>query len=185
MKLIMQSVFLRKSSLPEGLFIGKHFIHRQFKGIGILLLLVQLCSASASFAQSSVYAGVGNLSGAGGNASVNIGEVLFLQANGSGGSMSSSILTPREVFHLSIDNYSTSETYSVFPNAVISSLFIASSANSNYQFNLFDMNGKLHFTSVVSESFFELDMSSYSSGVYVGKIISDNQVIQNIKIIKQ
>lgn len=74
---------------------------------------------------------------------------------------------------------------SVFPNPTKNFVTVRSTTSPISKILVYDVYGKLIGTRAVNETAFVLDMSSYPSGVYVIRVMTNNQSVFTNKIIKQ
>lgn len=87
-------------------------------------------------------------------------------------------------FNLSTSDFEM-ETVVAYPNPTNGSWNISNKNLSSYSINLYDINGKLiYVTENISERNHTIDASNLKAGIYVAKIISDNNN-QSIKLVKR
>jgi len=75
--------------------------------------------------------------------------------------------------------------WQVFPNPASKQLFIENLEVNEMHIKIFDLTGKLLYSEVINQSKTEIDISSFSSGMYRMQIVSDKFVEYNKLIIKE
>jgi len=79
----------------------------------------------------------------------------------------------------------TQSSVSVYPNPVLSSIYVQRDGNVQLQIQLMDMNGKLILNKMLAQSENQLDLSVLANGMYLLKVYdAQNQFIQSLKIEK-
>ncbi|GEM56458.1 hypothetical protein B0A58_13795 [Flavobacterium branchiophilum NBRC 15030 = ATCC 35035] len=138
-------------------------------------------------AQQSVNAGGGEATSSQGKVSFTIGQIDYVTVTGSGGSVSQGVQQPYEIFTLGTDEIpAISLEFSTYPNPTTNVLFIKNNlTNKKFQYQLFDISGKLLFTSPEWVQEVQIDMSLYQTGNYILLIQAENNLTKSFKIIKK
>ena len=138
-------------------------------------------------AQSGPVAAGGQAVGTGGAASYSIGQLEFVKANGSGGSVSGGIQQPYEIYIITGGGKtSTPLDCQLFPNptASVLQLNVGSADTKNLSYALFDIKGKLIGQWGVVNEKTMIQMNSLPSGTYFLRLNTNQQVIKSFKINK-
>ena len=96
-------------------------------------------------------------------------------------------VTMKIVSGVGIDDYTQQNGYLVYPNPTQNEVQIETQ-NSNEQIQsvqLYDVNGKYITSKTVNNANATINLSPYSSGIYIVKVLSENKNIQYIKVIKK
>lgn len=96
-------------------------------------------------------------------------------------------VTMKIVSGVGIDDYTNQNGYSIYPNPTPNSVQIVSQ-NSNTlikEVQLYTMNGKYISSQSVNDYSAKIDLTPYSSGLYLVKVISENNTFEHIKVIKK
>jgi hypothetical protein len=138
-------------------------------------------------AQQSINAGGGDATGSNGKVSFTIGQIDYVTATGSGGSVSQGVQQPFEIFTLGTDDIPEIKLeFSIYPNPTTDLLYIKNGNNDlKFKYQLFDISGKLIFTSFTSVQEDQINMTSYQAGTYILVIQSDNNLTKSFKILKK
>ena len=97
------------------------------------------------------------------------------------------VITPiqmKVVSGLGIDENSNSNLSSVYPNPTTDLVTISNKNQLIHFVQLFDVNGKLLWEQSVNQNMVDLHLQNLSSGIYFVKIRTENQAVQNVKVIK-
>ena len=150
-------------------------------------LLFLLLGFSYTYAQQSVNSSGGEGTGTGGNFSFSVGQLDYVSATGSNGSVSQGVQQPFEIFVLGTDEIpEISLELSIYPNPTTDVVFIRNE-NSNIEFNyqLFEITGKLIASSSKMVQVDQIDMTSFKTGAYILFIQSNTNITKSFKIIKK
>ena len=150
-------------------------------------LLFLLLGFSYTYAQQSVNSSGGEGTGTGGNFSFSVGQLDYVSATGSNGSVSQGVQQPFEIFVLGTDEIpEISLELSIYPNPTTDVLFVKNE-NSDIKFNyqLFDIAGKTMASSPKMVQVDQIDMTSLVSGTYLLHIQTNNNLTKSFKIIKK
>lgn len=74
--------------------------------------------------------------------------------------------------------------YRIYPNPFIDKIFIQRSTDDEAVVSIYDVIGKLHFSTRITDQFREVDMQSFKSGIYFLRIIEGDKPSQTLRIIK-
>jgi len=142
--------------------------------------------ATLSAQQGTVAAG-GDASGAGGSASYSIGQVDYITANGTGGTITQGLQQPFEIYVITgLDTKNIDLSASVYPNPTAEqvTLTIKDLSTSGMLYTLSDAQGKLISSDKLSGSETAISMITLSKGIYFVKVLDSNKEIKIFKIIK-
>lgn len=154
-------------------------------------VLIVFCLVSfglkAVFAQENTDALGGMAYGAGGSVSYSIGEVDYINATGSGGSITEGVQQPYEIMVISgIEDNDINLAFAIFPNPtadfVVLSVQNANTVNMTYA--LFDIEGKLIEKQEVNGSQTTIAMKDLANGIYFIKVLRKSTEIKIFKVIK-
>jgi hypothetical protein len=153
----------------------------------IILSLWLLAFSHQVYGQESVNAGGGDLKGSGGSGSFSVGQVFYITASGSSGSVAQgvqqtyivSVITGKKEI---IDRIKLT----VFPNPATDKLILQpeDGETENISFQLFDVNGTLLQTGEINGVSSQVPMNSYVSGTYFLKVMKDKEELMVYKIVK-
>jgi Secretion system C-terminal sorting domain len=152
----------------------------------LLLCTVFFVVFSASAQQATVTSG-GDATGSNGSSSYSIGQVAYLNATGTNGSINQGVQQPFEIFTLGNDEFPEIQlTMSVYPNptASIVTLTLQNYSLENVHFELFDLNGRLIQSQSITTSETQIAMEHLASAVYLLNVMEQNKVMKTFKIIK-
>jgi Secretion system C-terminal sorting domain len=152
----------------------------------LLLCTVFFVVFSASAQQATVTSG-GDATGSNGSSSYSIGQVAYLNATGTNGSINQGVQQPFEIFTLGNDEFPEIQlTMSVYPNptASIVTLTLQNYSLEKVHFELFDLNGRLIQSQSITTSETQIAMEHLASAVYLLNVMEQNKVMKTFKIIK-
>lgn len=150
-----------------------------------------LCSVffivfSASAQQATVATG-GDATGSNGSSSYSIGQVAYLNAIGTNGSINQGVQQPFEIFTLGNDDFPEIQLMmSVYPNPTASfvTLTLQNYSLEKVHFELFDLNGRLIQSQSITTSETQIAMEHLASAVYLLNVKEQSKVLKTFKIIK-
>ena len=91
-----------------------------------------------------------------------------------------------EVILVGINDFNQSSTISIYPNPTSGLLEIHCLLIGNsYSLKLYDVYGKFLLATKMTDSYTEIDMSSYANGIYLVKIFNEDKIISTRKVVKQ
>ena len=151
------------------------------------IILFLLFSTNYLFAQQSVNSSGGNGSGTGGSLSFSLGQIDYVYANGSNGSVSQGVQQPFEIFMLGTNEIpEITLELSIYPNPTVDILYIKNkNVALEFIYQLFDVTGKLIASSTKMVQQDQIDVSSFQSGTYILNIKTNNNASKSYKIIKK
>lgn len=154
----------------------------------ILLLCVALQTGALEvLSQSNVMSAGGDSSSPSGSVSFSIGQVDYIQASSSSGSMSQGVQQPFEIFQIiGVEELTGEMNISAFPNPTNSFVQIQLDGNnSNLQLHLYDAIGNLIQSTNMNAIQTTLDLSSFANGIYYLRVLNaENKQVKTIKLIK-
>jgi Secretion system C-terminal sorting domain len=160
--------------------------HKKLKLTAILFIGLGLTELQAQ--EAKITAG-GNVSGSGGTVSYSVGQVVYTTLTGTGGSVQQGVQQAYEIATLSIFEETSGIilNYSVYPNPAIDYLIlkVENYDKENLAFQLFDVNGKLLDSKILTESETIIDMNNHVPSIYFLKIIDSQKDLKTFKIIKK
>jgi hypothetical protein len=172
----------RKSSLKN------HLICKIMKKIKpqFIVLILYFFSSSIN-AQEAVLTSGGNAGNATGSVSYSLGQVAYVYASASNGSLSSGVQQPYEISTLGINDFpEITLQMSVYPNPTSTNVILKiqdlNSQNFNYQ--LLDGNGKIISNDKVNNSETSISLENLAASIYFLTVLENNKSIKNFKIIK-
>jgi Secretion system C-terminal sorting domain len=151
------------------------------------LRLFLLFSISYAHAQQSLNASGGNGTGTGGSISFTVGQIDYVSATGSNGSISQGVQQPFEIFTLGNNDYPTIQLQAiVFPNPTNENvnLSITNFSLENLEYDLYDVTGKLISHQKITENETLISMEYLSAGNYFIAVIENDKKLKTFKIIK-
>lgn len=157
------------------------------KLIGCICTLL-LLGATNLLAQQNTVASGGDASGSGGSLSYSIGQIDYVQATGSGGTVNQGVQQPFEIFVLGVNTFPNIHlTASVYPNPTVSSvtLKITKLATETLSFRLYDLSGRLVLENSIVTEETNISMEGLSSTIYVLNVFDRNSLLKTFKIIKK
>lgn len=142
--------------------------------------------SGALYGQTSVNACGGESVGSNGGISFTIGQIDYVTASGTGGSLTQGVQQPFEIFTLGTDEIPDIKLeVSVYPNPTTDMLYIKNSNNElTFQFQLVDAAGKLIVASVEFIKEGEINMTSLQTSTYYLTIQTTTKQLKTFKIIK-
>lgn len=152
-----------------------------------LLFLLALTAMSDIHAQDSSNASGGLATGPGGSNSFSVGQVVYTEITGPGGSAIQGVQQPYEIFALDGDQFENIRLQAlVYPNPTKSriTLRIDMAVTNDYDFELFDVQGRLLQQSKTMGLETVIPMERYPRGTYLLKVRSGRDVLKTFKILK-
>ena len=153
-----------------------------------LLPILFACIPMIIQAQQSVVVTGKDASGSSGNISYSIGQVDYINATGTDGSISEGIQQPYEIYVLGADEFpEITLIMAVYPNPTTSgvNLQIENYSGHHFGYYLFDLTGKLLADKKITETQTYIDMNRYEQAVYLLNVVDDNKrTVKSFKILK-
>lgn len=142
------------------------------------------CSTQLSAQQNTVATG-GDASGTGGSVSFTVGQIDYSSFDGAGGNINQGVQQPYEFFlSVGLEEHS-SFVYNIYPNPTTSNVMVElNGLEPELSYVLTDAGGNLIMKKEITSLTSEIDMSQLSSGYYNLCLLSRNETIEHIKIIK-
>ncbi len=141
-----------------------------------------------TFAQSNTMTSGGNASGRNGAVNFSIGQIDYLNASGSGGSVTQGVQQPYEIFIVtSIPGTSGIQvSISVYPNPTkdILHLQIENYTINNLSYQLFNLNGQIILSDNINNTTTIIPTGNLAAAPYFLNIIDSTKEIKTFKIIK-
>ena len=143
----------------------------------IFLLAIGLTSLKA---QEAITATGGNASGSGGSASYSVGQVVYTNNTGAGGSVSQGVQQPYEISVVSgIDDQGITLSYTIYPNPTTvnvvleigTSSSVATQNIASLQYILSDINGKKLNQQTITGNQTTISMEQLPAGTYFVTIL--------------
>ena len=156
----------------------------QFKIITTLLFLFGILKTEAQ--QATVVSG-GNATGTGGSVSYSIGQVADKTQTGTTGTITQGVQQPFEIVTLSGSEFTNIKLEAVvFPNPTVLNvtLKITNSDSGNFNYQLFDLRGRLLNEGKILNEETIIAMDRYPSATYLLKVNSNSKALKTFKIIK-
>ena len=154
----------------------------------ISILLLWLGTTGLQAQEATIAAG-GDASGTGGSTSYTVGQVVYFTNAGTNGSAAQGVQLPFEISVVSgnEDGAAVSLSYSVYPNPTVGfiTLIFEVCPLDDMRYHLYDIQGKLLESRILTASQTEISMSAYMPSVYLLKVIHNNKEVRTFKIIKK
>jgi len=148
-----------------------------------------LCACLHGLAQvpSSVNSSGGNAQGADGLVSYSVGQVLFETYIDEGGSLGQGVQHTYDIFELGVEDKSIDILLELFPNPVTDRLFlrIEDYPIRELSYEIVDMAGGILKAVVITQKQMFIDMSDFSMGTYLFRILEHGNTIHVFKVIKK
>lgn len=160
----------------------------QHKKIILSVILFIGCSLPALYAQKTILASGGNISGTDGSVSYSVGQVVYTTAGGTNGSVAQGVQQPYEISVVSgvAEAKAVSLLCSAYPNPTIDHVKLKvddyTIADLNYQ--LYDISAKLIESKKVSAAETIISMENLVPATYFIKVMQNNREVKIFKIIK-
>jgi hypothetical protein len=162
------------------------------KKVKLGLILLSGFGLAGLQAQVSVPGSGGNASGSGGTVSYSVGQLVYSTNTGTNGSVTQGV---QQTYTISvatgIDEKTIDLSYTAYPNPTTDGLHLKLTGflASTYNYQLFDMSGKMIETRAITEEETILSMKTCTGGTYLLKIIETKagsaKEVKSFKIIKK
>jgi hypothetical protein len=153
----------------------------------ILLLVTGLLWAGLAQAQESANASGGDATGSGGTVAYSIGQIVYTTNTGSSGSVAQGVQHAYEIFSVGIKETTLNISLTAFPNPTTENLTLQISDYNNEKlaFQLYDLQGKLLTSGLVTAQQTQINTASLPSATYFINVVNqENKKVQSFKIIK-
>ncbi|MFT5779858.1 MAG: hypothetical protein ACI837_002817 [Crocinitomicaceae bacterium] len=149
-----------------------------------LLYAFTIFLGSSGYAQQNTVAAGGEASGTGGTVSYSIGQVDYINAQGTNGSVNQGVQQPFEFYPLGLGE-ETFAHVTLFPNPTNEFIILQFETITNgLSYLLYDGRGRLLANGNIEQIETQIDMRAFTSGEYTLSILNGANKIQSIKIIK-
>lgn len=162
-----------------------------YYGKNILMTLILYGAGLASiYAQQVIPSGGGNASGSGGTVSYSIGQLVYTTNTGANGSVAQGVQQPFEISMVTGIREAKGITLQcvVYPNPTSDYILLKIEDYSidNLYYRLYDINGRLVESNVVTGAETRIIMNHLASALYYLSIMSgdNNEEIKTFKIVK-
>ena len=152
-----------------------------------ILIIISALSLTGVQAQQSINSSGGNGSGTGGSFSYTVGQIDYVAATGTNGSISQGVQQPYEFFTLGTNDYPTILLQAVvYPNPTTENvnLVVSNYSLENLEFELYDISGKIILNQKITTSETLISMGNLSTGNYFIAVNENNKKLKTFKIIK-
>jgi len=148
--------------------------------------LLILLSTAGLHSQETIPATGGDASGSGGTVAYSIGQVIYTTNTGATGAVSQGVQQPHKILTVGINETALNISLSIFPNPTTEylTLQVKNYNNKKLSYQLFDIQGKLLGSKVITTSKTQINLSDLSTGTYLINVIQENIKVQAFKIIK-
>jgi hypothetical protein len=156
------------------------------KSFVVATLLTFAFSLSTATAQESVNATGGDASGSEGTVAYSLGQVFYTTSSGSSGTISQGVQQTYEISTVGMKETELTISLSVFPNPTTDQLTLQINDYNNEKltYQLFDMQGKLLSSKVITSNQTQINMSDLPVATYFMIVMQENRKIKSFKIIK-
>jgi len=155
----------------------------------ICLLLAFSLIFSMAKAQEAIPASGGEAEGSGGSVSYSVGQLFWHTHEGSNGSIAEGVQQPYEISVVTaIDEAEEIHlTVMAYPNPTVDflTLEVKNFEPSSFQYQLYDINGKLWQSEKITGHHTKIDASFLVPGTYFLKVTQENKDFKTFKIIKK
>tara|TARA_B100000809_G_C14956252_1_gene465694 strand:+ start:424 stop:891 length:468 start_codon:yes stop_codon:yes gene_type:complete len=152
------------------------------KKVSIAFLLLGI---GGLHAQESPIASGGDATGTGGKANYSVGQVFYTTNTGSNGSVAQGVQQPFEISTtVGVNETSINLELSVYPNPTTDYLTLKVDDNSNLNYQVYDLQGKVIENKKVTANSTTISMEALPKAIYFLSILKDNKQVKTFKIIK-
>ena len=158
------------------------------KKLKLSLILLLLLKLTGVVAQDVILTTGANAIGNGGSVSYSVGQIAYTSEEGSTGSLTQGVQQSYVISTVSdVENKGIFLEVSAFPNPTKNDLVLTINniELSNLNFQLFDAAGKFLQEQKIINNQTIIDLSYYSSGIYLVKIVKEREELKSFKIIKK
>lgn len=152
----------------------------------VLILIMSTFLSSLAYSQSATLTSGGEAKGSDINVSYSIGQVFYLSTSNSSGSVIVGVQQPYQIATSIDDDLYNSQSIKVYPNPTTSyqELFYPNPINEGLFYQIYDLAGVLLVTSKIENTNSTIPLNQMPSGMYVLRIIRNNNIEKTLKIIK-
>ena len=156
----------------------------------LFLILIICIGFNKIQAQQAYLVSGGNATGSGGSISYSIGQIDYITATGTNGSVSQGLQQPFEISILSGQEFTQINVQMiVYPNPAISFVNLKMDASETLNvetmsYQLFDISGKEIVNKKITDSETQISLENLSSAIYFLKVSESDKTIKTFRIIK-
>jgi len=153
----------------------------------ILFVLFLFWGLAGAIGQNNTLSSGGEATGSEGMLSYSVGQMAYIQAEGSGGTANQGVQQPFEFYVLGVDEYpEILLDIKVFPNPTISNvtLRVGNFEGSELSYQLYDIHGRLLTGQSLQTDTTQIPMEDLAAAVYLLQIMNQSGPIKTFKIIK-
>jgi hypothetical protein len=137
------------------------------------------------YAQESPTTAGGEATGTGGTASYSVGQVVYTTAIGTNGSLAQGVQQPYEISTtVGIKETAITLELSVYPNPTTDYLTLKVEDNTELNYQLYDLQGKVIENKKVSSTTTSINVENLSKAIYFLNVTKNNRIVKTFKIIK-
>jgi hypothetical protein len=155
----------------------------------IAIFIFTISASSVLFGQQAIVTTGADATGTGGTISYSVGQVVYQTHASTSGSIAEGVQQPYEISVLSSVKEATgiSLTCSAYPNPTADylTLKVENYAFDNLRYQLFDMQGKLLESKIITSDQTNIPMNAFTPATYLLKVIYPNKEITTFSIIKR
>ena len=150
------------------------------------LLLTFGIGMSYGHAQESINASGGDATSSGGSVAFSIGQTVYAYVGGSNADLTQGVQHPYELFTVGINEEISNMSLKAYPNPTSDYLVLELThfSNDKMEYQLISIEGKTILNHSITNVKTEINLNTYSKGVYFIKIIKVSKEIKTLKIIK-
>ena len=160
----------------------------KMKILAIILTLPFLFSFFNGLAQETIPASGGEAGGSGGSVSYSVGQLFWHTHDGNNGSVAEGVQQPYEISVVTAIDEADEINLAViaYPNpaADFLTLELKNFEPSSFQYQLYDIQGKLWQSEKITGNHAHIDVSFLMPGTYFLKVMQGNKGFKTFKIIK-
>ena len=163
----------------------------KFKKVKLGAFLLLGIGLTGLEAQEAIPAAGGNTSGSGGSVSYSVGQVVYTTSTGTNGSVAQGVQQPYEISVVTgiEEAIGINLMVSAYPNPTTDFLNLKVDASTtlsiqSMSYQLFDISGKLLENKKLTGNETQIDLNGFISSTYFVKVLENNQLIKNFKIVK-
>lgn len=149
------------------------------------LLILNL--VAISYGQESFVLAGGQATGSGGSVSYSYGQVFYEAVSGSNGELTQGVQQAIEIYSLSTPNDVIVANITLYPNPAVSQVTLDlnfSQFQEKMKYELFNVEGKLIRTGVISSNQTNIDVDVLARATYFLNITSSSKMLKSFKLIK-
>lgn len=156
----------------------------------LFMLLILFIGFNKINAQQATLVSGGNATGSGGSVSFSIGQIDYITATGTNGSVSQGLQQPIEISTLSGTQFTQINLQmAVYPNPTTAFVYLKIDHSESFDleqlaFQLVDINGKEIIYQKIYTSETQISLENLAATIYFLKVSENNKTIKTFKIIK-